>query len=76
MAGLDAMVRGIAGRVERATEGERNNVVFWAACRLSELVRAGRLDEDWSADLLEIVAVNAGLSRLEERRTIASGLRR
>jgi hypothetical protein len=72
---LDASLRGIAKRVERAVEGERNSIVFWAACRLAELVRNNLLEEAWAAELLLIAARRAGLPDNEARRTIASGLK-
>ncbi len=68
---LDMTLRGIVKRVE----GERNCIVFWAACRLAELVRDGLLDEAWAAELLLLAACRAGLPDGEARRTIASGLK-
>jgi Bifunctional DNA primase/polymerase, N-terminal len=73
---LDARILGIAKRVERAAEGERNNLVFWAACRAGELVRAGEVDDASCAALLEFAAMRAGLSPLEARRTIKGGFAR
>jgi hypothetical protein len=72
---VDMSLRAIARRVERATEGERNKILFWAACRFGELARDGLLDEAWAAELLTLAASRAGLPDLEARRTIQSGFR-
>jgi hypothetical protein len=77
---LDAKVAGIAKRLERAREGERNVVCYWAACRVAELRKEGELaklvTEGWCADLLALAATRAGLPEHEARRTIASGFGR
>ena len=77
---LDAKVYGIAKRVERASEGERNAVLYWAACRLAEMRKEGPLarlvSERWCTDLLMLTAERAGLTPQEAGRTIASGFGR
>jgi len=72
----DARVLAIARRVERAIEGERNSVTFWAACRLAEIAREGLVSETWATSLLILAATRSGLPENEARRTIASGFRR
>jgi putative DNA primase/helicase len=69
----DTSVRNIALRVARAVEGERNCILFWAACRFAEFERDGLIDEAWGAELLALAASRAGLPDLEARRTIKSG---
>ena len=69
----DTSLRNIAQRVERAVEGERNCVLFWAACRVAELERDGLIDQAWAAELLALAATRAGLPEIEARRTIKSG---
>jgi hypothetical protein len=64
----EAAVAGIVRRVAEAREGERNAVLFWAACRLLE--RGMRL-RDVEALLLP-TAINIGLTEVEVCRTIAS----
>lgn len=66
------------GRIQRLLEcvrgasvGNRNNVLFWAACRL---VEEGGTDED--LDRLRWAARDAGLEAREIDRTIASAVRR
>jgi hypothetical protein len=74
---LDAKVRGVMRYLETAQEGERNAVLFWASCRLGEMLREGRLvhGTDWCRSLLLCGARRAGLPEGEAARTIASGLR-
>ena len=59
----------LAAWVERLEEGNRNSGLFWAACRVVEDGRAGRL-----GDLAE-AAKRTGLPRREIARTIASARR-
>jgi hypothetical protein len=63
----------------RAPEGQRNQIVFWAACRLYDMVREGALDQSAGMDglaQLRLAAVHAGLSARETNLTITSALRR
>jgi hypothetical protein len=64
----EAAVAGIVRCVAEACEGERNAVLFWAACRLLE---RGMRPREVEA-LLVPAAVGAGLSDIEARRTITS----
>jgi hypothetical protein len=61
-------VAGIVRRVAEARNGERNTLLFWAACRLLE---RGMHLRDVEALLLP-AAVNIGLTEFEARRTINS----
>jgi hypothetical protein len=63
-----AAVAGIVRRVAAAQQGERNAVLFWAACRLLE---RGLRQRDVEA-LLIPPAMSTGVSEAEARRTIAS----
>lgn len=68
---------GLIGTVASAAEGERNSRVHWAACRIGDDLRAGKVTPDQAKDArdqLVHVAVMVGLSQLEARRTIESGL--
>ncbi len=64
----------------RAAKGERNACLYWAACRLGELVRDGNLTQGGAADLLLGTAGKIGFDRSfslhEARSTIISGLRK
>jgi len=55
-----------------ADEGNRNLVLFWAACRAVEYVRAGRVHEDDVRSLLYDAGRGAGLNHGETRTTVAS----
>ena len=60
--------------VEHAAEGERNQSLYWSACRAAEIVAAGQADAAVAGDALVSAAVAAGLPADEARRTVASGL--
>jgi Bifunctional DNA primase/polymerase, N-terminal len=62
-------LRSLAGWVEHLHEGDRNDGLFWAACRAAE---SGHDDLGALAD----AAVRAGLSEAEARRTVASAARK
>jgi len=68
----DAAVAGIVRRIAEAREGERNAVLFWAACRLLE---RGMRQRDVET-LLIPAAISIGLTEGEARRTITSAQRR
>jgi hypothetical protein len=64
-------LRALCVRVLNAREGERNNILFWAACRARE--EGG---SDFAQDMLLEAARRAGLPETEARRTINSGFNR
>jgi hypothetical protein len=74
-AGADIQFRGVAKRVARATEGERNSVAYWGACRAAEFVIANKIDRAFAAEVIALAACRAGLSAEEARRTVASAFR-
>ena len=71
----DGWLRGLVRTVVRASEGQRNQTLFWAACRAGEAVREGKAASELVTDVLIEAAANAGLRRPEAVRTIDSGLR-
>lgn len=73
--GLEARLRGVARRVEHATEGERNSVTYWAACKAAELVSSGLLELGFASEVITLAAARAGLSVTEAKRTVASAFR-
>jgi hypothetical protein len=76
-AGLDVQrLAGLVRVVAKAPEGQRNDTLFWAACRVGEGVRNGDLAEDFGAAVLERAAARCGLHPFEARRTIANGMKR
>lgn len=68
--GIAALVRFVA----HAPVRERNNRLFWAACRMSSLVRSRMLEEHNAEAILVAAAREAGLPDAEARRTAQSGL--
>jgi Bifunctional DNA primase/polymerase, N-terminal len=65
------LVQVVAG----ASEGERNSLTFWAACRAGEMVTSGMLSADAAAAVIVEAATRAGLPRAEAERTARSGIR-
>lgn len=72
---LKNQLKGIFQAVLRAEEGNRNRLLFWGACRLAEMVRAGLLDLETVEMLLDEAGARLGLSARETRGTAISGLR-
>ena len=68
----DGWLRGLA---RTAAEGQRNSVLFWAACRARDAVDDGKADQDFVVDVLLEAACHAGLPPFEAQRTIQSGMR-
>jgi hypothetical protein len=72
----DGWLRGLVRTVASAGIGQRNSVLFWAACRGAEKVRDGKAVEAFVVDVLVEAAMHAGLPEREAKRTIKSGIRR
>ena len=74
---VHARMRGLLSHVLDGQPHDRNGRVYWAACRVSELVAAGLVDRTVAEEALVAAAVASGLQggEPEARRTIASGLR-
>jgi hypothetical protein len=68
---LDGIIRTIAA----AKEGERNGVLFWGACRLSELATQNIISPTDAFGLACEAARRAGLSQAEAARTVKSAFR-
>ena len=73
---LSKTVDGVLDAVRRAGPGERNQMIFWGACRLGELVRGGVMSEPEAMSLM-LSALPAGVPAGEPKaqKTIQSGLR-
>ena len=70
---------GLLRTMEAAVEGERNAILFWAACRVGENVRERRVREFVALETLERLAAAAegiGLTASEVEATVQSGYRR
>lgn len=69
---------GLVRTVATASEGERNRLLFWAACRAREMVVEDALDNDAGVQVLEALreaAADCGLTQREIDRTITSAMR-
>jgi hypothetical protein len=67
-----AALDGILRRLSHAQEGERNSVLFWAACRLDERgIRHAQVEA-----ILLPIALGIGLTALEICRTVSSAIGR
>jgi hypothetical protein len=67
---ITALVRFVAA----APEAQRNNRLFWAACRMAGMVASRLLSESEAEAILVIAARQVGLPESEARRTAKSGL--
>jgi hypothetical protein len=67
---LAALVRFVAG----AAEGERNERLFWAACRVGDAMRSYNIHDGFAVAVLEEAAAHCGLPVTEARRTIRSAI--
>jgi hypothetical protein len=72
----DGKLAGILRTIARATEGTRNSVTFWGACRIAEMVATGALSDSQAIALIIEAASRAGLPPTEATRTAQSALRR
>lgn len=73
---LKNQIRGILKALLRAEQGTRNKLLYWAACRLCEMILAEVVAYELAEALLERAGEELGLSAREIRSTIASGLRK
>jgi hypothetical protein len=71
---LAAAIGAILAELAAATEGQRNNTVFWAACRVLELQRQGA-PASW-LDTIEQAGLRLGLDQAEITKTIVSARKR
>jgi hypothetical protein len=69
-------IDGLVNFVRRSREGERNTCLFWAACRLGELVFLKGEAGDAAAERLIRAGMSTGLDYAEALRAVTSGLRR
>jgi len=72
---LENQIKGLLRTVLSAEKGTRNNLLFWATCRIAEMVRDGLVSLNVAEALLDEAGARLGLSMQEARDTILSGLR-
>ncbi len=72
---LDKTIDGVLSRVRSAPEGERNQLIFWGACRLGEFVRGGVLASG-DAEQMMLANLPSGVNpgEMKARKTILNGL--
>jgi hypothetical protein len=79
LASIGPTVSGHAG-VERclraASEGERNRLLFWAACRFGDAIACKLIGEEDAREILAKAAAHTGLADREIGRTISSAFQR
>lgn len=68
----DEQARRLLRFVRGGTEGERNNRLFWAACRMAAMVNSRLMSEREAECLLLPAALETGLPEAASRATIAS----
>jgi hypothetical protein len=71
-------VEGIIAAVAGAKEGQRNEITYWAACTIRDMLTCGEIGRSLGAqafDALFAAGLHTGLSEIEIRRTIASATR-
>jgi hypothetical protein len=73
---LKKQICGLVRKVVCAPEGARNQVLFWASCRVGTLVVQGLIGGGDALALLTEAGRQAGLSNHEATATAKSGLRR
>jgi hypothetical protein len=68
-------LKGVLRTIAQATEGTRNQVLYWGSCRLAEMTAIGLLNRDTAMALALSAADRNGLPRLEAMRTVQSAFR-
>jgi hypothetical protein len=71
---ITARLRGIIGTVERAGNGQRNAVVFWAGTRVRDMVLAGEIDQGAFSEVYK-AARRTGLPEYEIKTTLNKAAR-
>jgi hypothetical protein len=71
----DRSIAGLIRTIANASEGERNHVTFWGACRFAELVQQGAIGATAATDIIIEAASRAGLHHDEARKAAASAFR-
>ncbi len=72
---VNARVTGLVAAVLAAKSGQRNDVLFWAACRMAEAAGAGAVGSDEGRELLLSAADRIGLDYSEAAASIDSAFR-
>jgi Bifunctional DNA primase/polymerase, N-terminal len=73
----NSKIQGILNAVAAAQEGERNKLLFWGACRISDMIAEREIGASEGArafEALNFVGIGTGLSPREIARTIRSAV--
>jgi hypothetical protein len=71
-----ADIESLAGWISRSNEGERNNRLHWAACRVGEMAKCHRVSPSAAGRRLVMAAVAAGLTGSKAAATVDSGFQK
>jgi hypothetical protein len=72
--GRKGSMAGLTRTVRDAPQGERNSLLYWAACRVRDQVQGGELDPELACQALRAAALDAGLEEAEIEATLRSAL--
>jgi hypothetical protein len=72
----DQKFNGVLRAVGNAINGERNELLFWGACRFAEWIEAGGITRSVGETVLTSAARRSGLDDIEIAKTIASAFNR
>jgi hypothetical protein len=73
---IAAQLAGLVRTIAAAPKGRRNAALFWASCRVAELIGNGQLSKPYGAAMIIEAANRAGLDHLEAGRTVKSAFSR
>ena len=71
----EASLAGLVRFISNASEGQRNDAVFWAACRAGQAVQAKVLSEEAAIAMIARAAEETGLPTREAEKTATSGVK-
>ncbi|MDQ6807526.1 MAG: hypothetical protein M3065_21830 [Actinomycetota bacterium] len=71
---FSTVLQGLLRTVSDAPVGNRNNALFWAACRVRERADAGDINDGEAREALRQAALTASLAECEAERTLESAL--
>jgi hypothetical protein len=68
-------IDGIIRLIVRSPSGQRNSILFWAACRLSELEKQSLITRDEAFGIALAAAARSGLEPTEANRAVSNAFR-
>lgn len=70
-----ARLHGLLRVVAAAAHGERSKCLYWAACRVGEMINEGQVSEAGATAMLVTAGENVGLSEQEATAIVGNGIR-